>query len=249
MNLVIIEDDLGITDMIRGIISKSLPSWNILGHATSVLDGLSLIRQVQPDVAIMDVMIKGGTSFDILDQLGEVDMEVVFSTSYEKFAIRAFRISAIDYLLKPWTENELVGALEKAEKRIRADSSSQNLKLLLSSIKGMGVEDQKIALPTIKGMIFVDPSTIVYCKSDNTYTTFFLDDGKKLMISKTLKAVMEMLDGFSFCRVHNRILVNLRHVEEYQKGDGGIIHLSDGSHVEVSRRRKDDFLKLIKKQP
>ncbi len=249
MNLVIIEDEEKQLKSLVSMLEKHRPDWKILGCADSVMEGVSLLQQYQPDLVILDVLINGGTSFDILRKLGTTDFEVIFTTSYEKFAIQAFRVAAIDYLLKPLDEKEFVEALEKADERINQSENGEHIKLLLKNLLTEKADARKIALPTSKGYAFVPPGEIIYCESENTYTTFFLENGGKHVVSKTLKSTTEMLDEFSFVRVHNRVLVNMAHVQEYIKGEGGQIRLSNGELVNVSRRRKDFFLQAFRKKP
>lgn len=242
MNLAIIEDNPKELELIKKMLTKNFPDIKVLGEAPSVVDGISLLKQTNPDVAIMDVLIQGGTSFDILEKLGHWDLEIIFITSYEKFAIKAFRISAVDYILKPIGEDDFVEAVSRASKKIREIRNADQLRFLVSNYNNLGTPDAKIALPGAKGLVFVRPSEILYCESDNTYTTFYLEGDKHILISKTLKSCEEMLSDFSFARVHNRVLVNLQHVSEYQRGEGGVVILSNGVALNVSRRRKDSFL-------
>lgn len=247
MNVVLIEDELNQLDVLSGLVKELFPDINIVCTATSVSSGLSAIKQYQPDLIITDVVIQGGTSFDLLEQLENLDSEVIFTTSYEKYAIQAFKISAIDYLLKPIDREELKDAIEKARKRIDLEDTSSHLRLLLANVHSEN-DQVKVALPTMKGYSFVNADEILRCESDNTYTTFFLIDGREILVSKTLKSCEQMLEQFSFCRVHNSSLVNLKHIVEYMRGEGGVVKMKDDSEVAVSRRRKDQFLELFKKQ-
>ena len=245
MNVMIIEDEPNQLELLKGLIQTNHPECFILTTADSTHGAVSAIKQYQPDLVFMDVKIKGGTSFDVLGQLPELDSGIVFTTSYEEYAIQAFRMAAIDYLLKPIDSEELASAIKKAKNQKDLTDANHHLKLLLAN-HNSNREDAKIALPTQKGYVFIKPIDIIRCESDNTYTTFFLIGGKQLLVSKTLKTCEQMLERFPFCRVHNSSLINLKHIESYERGEGGIVHMVDGAAVAVSRRRKDHFLQLFK---
>lgn len=248
MNTIIIEDEPKQLEMIQNIIKEKLPGIRILTTSDSVHGGISAIKQYQPDLIITDVMLRGGTAFDMLDQLPELDSEIIFTTSYEQYAIRAFRLSAVDYLLKPLAAEELIAAVDKVREKRKINDVSNHLKLLISNFRSQHVDEIKIALPTQKGYSFIKPNDIVHCQSDNTYTTFYLIGGDKLLVSKTLKSCEQMLEPYTFCRVHNSSLINLKYIEEYERGEGGIVKLTGGFDIPISRRRKDHFLQLFKSQ-
>ncbi len=242
MNAIIIEDEPQPLELLESALALHFPKIRILAKTDSVISSVSAIKQYQPDIVFLDVMIKGGTAFDVLEQLADPDAEIIFTTSYEKYAVQAFKISAVDYLLKPISEEELVRAVEKAMHNLNRAEASSHLRLLLSNFRNHSTADVKIALPTMKGYSFIKPDQIVRCESDNTYTTFFLTDKRQILVSKTLKTCEQMLEPYSFCRVHNSSLINLKYIEEYEKGEGGSIRMSDGSEVSVSRRRKEHFI-------
>lgn len=245
MNIVIIEDEAKQLELLREQLDHSFPDLKVLAVADAVLTGVSAIRQYQPDLIFLDVMIKGGTAFELLEQLPDLDGEVIFTTSYEKYAVQAFRMSAVDYLLKPIDPEELKQAVNKARARLMQSNNLRHLELLMSNHRNRDTDQQKIALPTFKGYTFVQPDDIVRCESDNTYTTFFLKSQGEIVVSKTLKACEDMLTPFAFCRVHNRSLINLKHVTSYERGEGGIVTMVDGAAVPVSRRRKEQFLQMF----
>lgn len=201
MNVIIIEDEPKPLALLESILAARYPKLKIVATSNSVISGVSVIKQYQPDIIFMDVMIKGGTSFDILEQLPNLDAELIFTTSYEKFAVQAFRISAVDYLLKPLEEEEVVQAMEKALHNLHVSASTSHLQLLLSNFKGQHQGEVKIALPTAKGYSFIRPDQIIRCESDNTYTTFFLTDKREILVSKTLKVCEQMLEPLSLIHI------------------------------------------------
>lgn len=248
MNVIIVEDEPKQLELLTGMLKSNFPELRIVAEVDSVLSAASAIKQYQPDLVFLDVVIKGGTSFDLLEQLSQLDAAIIFITSFEQFAIQAFRLSAVDYLMKPIDADELREAIAKAKKTIQAEDSAEHLKLLMANYRSENGEEMKIALPTYKGYSFIKPEEIVRCESDNTYTTFFLIDKREILVSKTLKSCELMLSNFSFCRVHNSSLINLKYIEAYERGEGGVVKMTDGSEVPISRRRKDNFLRLFKSQ-
>ncbi|MCV9385985.1 LytR/AlgR family response regulator transcription factor [Reichenbachiella ulvae] len=248
LNAIIIEDEEKQSLLLQNLLKQNFPEIKVMTTCDSVLAGTSAIKQYQPDLLFMDVMINGGTSFDIIEAIPQLDAEVIFTTSFEQYAIRAFRLSAVDFLLKPIAIEELNEAIEKARTKILSERTSAHLQLLISNFRNPSFESVKIALPTYKGYSFVKPDEIIRCESDNTYTTFFLTDQREILVSKTLKHCEQMLETYSFCRVHNSSLINLKYITEYERGEGGIVKMSDGSEIAVSRRRKEHFLYSFKSQ-
>lgn len=225
----------------------AFPEFQVVGIASSIDEGKNLIEMAKPDLALLDVMISSGTSFDLLQTLDTIPFEIIFTTSYDHFAVQAFRLSAVDYLLKPIEKHELARALEKFRSKKLATDNAANIRNLLANLQ-LSPSDTKtrIALPTLTGFIYVAIKDIIRCESDNTYTTFHTVNKNKLLVSKTLKEVEVMLGDYRFFRIHNSHLINLDFVSEYHKGEGGIVLMADGSHIDVSRRRKDEFLLLLK---
>jgi two-component system LytT family response regulator len=176
----------------------------------------------------------------------DVDFEVIFTTAYDHYAIQAFRISAVDYLLKPIDAEALSAAVEKVRILREKGNTSKQISFLIQQIKDLENNTvRKIALPTFDGLEFIHMDDILYCQSDGAYSHVFFKDGSKLYISKTLRYLEDALCAFHFFRVHNSYIVNLNHVSKYSKTDGGLLILSDGTKVRVSRSRKDELLGLF----
>ncbi len=216
----------------------------VVGHAADIETARALLPKLKPDLLFSDVMLPPHTSFDLLQTLEHIPFEIIFTTSFEEFAIKAFRLAAVDYLLKPVTRHDIDEALDKFRQRKQISDSTQHIKHLLANLQRPA--QARIALPTFTGFLFVLVKDIVRCESDNTYTTFFTLDKQKIIVSRTLKECEQMLGDYRFFRVHNSHLVNLDYIIEYIKGEGGVVKMMDGSHVDVSRRRKDEFLRLLK---
>ena len=236
------EDDPHALGNLQSLISNE-HDLQIVGIATSLEQADQLCRQLNPDLVFCDVMVPPSTSFDWLMTLDPISFELIFTTSFEKFAVQAFRLSAIDYLVKPIDPEEFQIALSKYRKKNLADMDS--IQQMLKNLSAPKTKT-KLALPTFTGYTFVEIAEIIRCESDNTYTTFHLNNGQHILISRTLKEVEGMLEDFDFCRIHNSHLINLAMVKEYLKGEGGQVKMVDGAVVDVSRRRKEEFLKKLR---
>lgn len=236
------EDDLHALENLQKLIARE-SDIQILATATTLEQADELCLSLKPDLVFCDVMVPPATSFDWLKTMDHIPFDLIFTTSYEEFAVKAFRIAAIDYLVKPIAHEELSMALEKYRKKSLADGL--RIGQLLKNLSAPKLKT-KLALPTFTGYTFVEIADIVRCESDNTYTTFYFKNKEHIIISKTLKEVEAMLEDYGFCRVHNSHLVNLALITEYFKGEGGQVKLMDGSVVDVSRRRKEDFLNKLK---
>lgn len=240
--VIIVEDEPEQQQEVTRLLKES-GNLEIIGTAADVGAAVKLLSQHQPDLVILDVQLPPGDCFDILAALGEFRFKIIFTTSHDTYAIRAFRLSAIDYLLKPLDPAEFFDAIARFKNRMDDESQAARIGSMLANMRVVEAGYERVALPTLTGFIYIPVREIVRCESDNTYTSVFTVDRRKLVISRTLKDCEQQLQGFDFFRVHNSHLVNLRHVVEYQKGEGGMVRMKDGSTVEVSRRRKDEFLR------
>jgi two-component system LytT family response regulator len=241
--VLILEDEPHAQENLKRLIAQE-GDLEVVGIASTVEDADSLSKSLIPDLVFCDVMLPPQTSFDWLNKLESIPFELIFTTSFEEFAVKAFRLSAIDYLIKPISNSDFEEAVERF--REKKGNSREQVNQLLRNLN-LPAEHAKIALPTMTGYLFVEIRNIIRCESDNTYTTFFTTDKKKILVSRTLKDVEQMLEEHRFFRVHNSHLINLDFVSEYFKGEGGQVKMADGSFVDVSRRRKEEFLNLLRK--
>jgi two-component system LytT family response regulator len=241
--VLIVEDDVHAQENLIRLI-RGISDLELMGIATTIEEADQLCKSLKPDLVFCDVMLPPATSFDWLMKLDKISFELIFTTSFEEFAVKAFRLAAVDYLIKPIAEDEFNLALERF--RSRKEKNSDQIQSLLKNLS-LPRENAKIALPTLKGYLFVQIKDILRCESDNTYTTFFTTDKRKILVSRTLKDVEHMLEEYRFFRVHNSHLINLDYVSEYFKGEGGQVKLTDGAVIDVSRRRKEEFLRLLRK--
>lgn len=246
INAIIIDDERHSCDALKMLLAKCCPQVEVAAICNSGDDGIKKINELKPQLVFLDIEMPHMNGFQMLEQLSAINFEVIFTTSYDQYAITAFKFSALDYLLKPVDREELEKAVQKVTKKI-SPPVSQQLEILLQKINQPTIAVQRIALPTMQGLEFVAVGSIISCSSNNNYTEFFLADKKKLLVSRTLKEVEDMLADHSFLRVHNSHVVNLNAITRYVKGEGGYLVMSDGSTVDVSRSRKE--LLLQKLQP
>ncbi len=241
----IVEDELHQEETLRHLLGEIFPELTIVGTANTVPLAEKMLPEARPDLVFMDVLLPPHTSFDLLNAMDEIPFDIIFTTSFEEYAVRAFRLSAVDYLVKPIAKDDLSASIEKFKARRSSQERGVHLKTLMENLRETNAEHVRIALPTLTGYLFLKINEIVRCESDNTYTTFFTVDKRKIVVSRTLKECEQMLTGYRFFRVHNSHMINLSYMVEYVKGEGGTIRMADGAEVDVSRRRKEAFLKIL----
>lgn len=246
LKVVIVEDEKNSREGLRNLIEEFCTDTEVKGMASSVDEGIALIKEVKPDLLMLDIEMQTATGFDLLEKLGEVNFDVIFTTAYEQYAIKAIKFSAIDYLLKPIDVNELVQAVDRVKAKRNNTNSNQQVELLLKNLKLENPKTHKITLSTSEGMVFIPVTEIIRCEAQGAYTTFFLKENKKILVSKNLKEYESLLSDYNFFRIHNSHLINLGEVERYIKSDGGYVVMKDGSQVAISNTRKDEFLELMK---
>lgn len=244
MKVVIIEDRENVRELLIELV-KSDNDLNLVGTATTVKDGIELIDRVKPNIALLDIELPDGKTFDILKNIKHQNFKIVFITSHEDYAIEAFKYSAIDYLLKPIDPDDFFKAIDKAKQTINLEDQKLQLQSLLYNIQNSNNLDKKIVLNTANSIYVVQTENILRCESDDSYTTFYLVDGKEVTVSKKLKEYEESLEPFGFIRIHRSHLINLSQLDRFDKR-GSIAHLLDGTKVPVSSRKKEQLLKLLK---
>ena len=235
---IIVDDEPNCCKTLSILLNRYCPEVEISGAYHNGMEALQAINTLPPDLVFLDVEMPRMNGFEMLEKLPSINFHLIFTTSYDQYALKAFRFSAIDYLLKPIDRNELQKAVQKIDRRPILPANEQLQILLQKALHPAGVIN-KIALPTMEGlqMVFID--TIIYCESDDNYTVLIFKDNKKIVVSRTLKEVEEMLEEHSFMRVHRSYLVNINEIEKYVKGEGGYLVMSDGSNIDVSRSKKD----------
>ena len=239
---VIIDDEPESRIAVFNILSNYCKDVEVLGEAGDVASGIETIIEHEPDLVFLDIQMPDGSGFKLLEGFDNINFHVVIITAYDQYAIKAIKFSAVDYILKPIDPQQLIDAVEKVKTLTPAKfQSPERIQNLLNNRNVF----TKIALPTLNGYRFVYIKDIIRCEADNNYTYFFLKTTEQIVVTRTLKEYEMLLKDDSFIRVHQSHLVNLEYVTEYIKGDGGIAVMSDGSEVEISRRKKDIFLKSM----
>ncbi len=246
INAVIIEDEKNSRELLKSIILSECPDIALLGEAENIKTGLELIKSTKPQLLFLDISMPDGTGFDLLSQLGDQKLDIIFTTATDKFAIKAIRYSAVDYLLKPLDTEELKAAVKKIIERKNSAPNIENLNFLISHLKQQDELFQKITLPTGNAFEVVAVKDIVRCEAEGSYTHFYINNSKKFMVSASLKHYEDLLPENDFIRVHHHHLININHVVRFLKQDGGYAIMTDGAQIEVSRRKKDMFLEKLK---
>jgi len=235
----IVEDDPQALEY-ASLIINTHTDIDILGHSDSIQKAYHDIKELQPDFILLDVFLTDGTAFDFLSLFDEINFKIVFTTSFAKYAIDAFKFNAIDYLLKPYEEKELLQAIDKVNKEMHLSSQKLQINTLLENLQETNTT-KKIILKNTEAIHVVKTTDIMYAKSDNNYTTFYLHNGKEILVSKPLKSFDQKLRSLHFLRVHQSFLINLAHISSYNKKDEQII-LHENHHIPVAQSKKKDLL-------
>lgn len=241
---ILVDDESKGRLYLRQLCEKNLPQIKIVGEAGNAAEALSLIEMEKPDLVFLDIEMPAMTGMEMLRQFQEIPFEVVFVTAFNRYAAEAFRLGAVDYLLKPLSLSDLQQAVERATKNLAMKNNSRQLVQVLS--KNYGQPFTKITIPTLNGFEFIDFKDIVYLQSESNYTSIRLLGGKMVMATRTLGDFDEMLEAYRFFRVHKSYLINMAHIRKYVKGEGGTVTMEDGTEIDVSRRRKEEFLASLK---
>lgn len=247
---LLIDDDSNLRTGMKGLLSLYAPDIQILGEADSVKAGISAIEYHQPNVIFLDIQLGDGTGFDILEQIvqknGSLSCHVVFITAHEQYAVKAFRFSALDYLLKPVDPEELRKVIDKIKKALAGNDNYAHIDLLLENIRKKVDKFKRIALSTSDGIHLFEVSDIIRCESQDNYTKFYIKDRKPILIAKTLKEYEDLLSEQGFERIHQSHLINLSYLRSYIKKDGGYAVMADNSHLPISQRKKERLQELLR---
>jgi two-component system LytT family response regulator len=242
---LIIDDEKHCSDNLQWQLQQYCPEVEVAAICMSAEKGLSEIYKQQPQLIFLDVEMPGMSGFEMLEKLADINFDIVFTTAFNQYAIRAIKFGALDYLVKPVDKDELRSSIDNHLKRNQHNSFNQLNALLTHIKKSNDLSFQKIALPTMHGYELVPLNNIVYCESKSNYTNIYLNNGQQILVSKTLKDIEELLNMQPFFRLHNSYLVNLQYAIRYIKGEGGSLVLNNDITVPVSRNKKEELLKLI----
>jgi two-component system LytT family response regulator len=240
---IIIDDEKHCVETLDLILKECCPQVELLHTCRSAKEGLEAINRYNPDLIFLDIEMPSMNGFEMLEQFSEIPFAVIFTTSYDQYAIKAIRFSALDYLLKPVDEKELINAVKKVQEQRHLPVAEQ-FKMLLKQVHDKNSRFNKIAVPTSEGFELIAADEVVYCEANDNYTHLFLKNKTRIIACRVLKEMEEQLTDFHFfVRVHHSYMVNLNEVMKYIRGEGGYLVMSDGSTVNVSRSRKESLLK------
>ncbi len=238
---IIIDDEADSVKLLALQLKMYCPQVLVVAGCTDAEDGLQKIKSLQPNIVFLDIEMPVMNGFQLLEKLGAINFSLVFVTAYDQFAVKAFRFSALDYLLKPIDGKDLQAAVQKAMQRHWP--VQQQLTMLKDQVQGTQKNHPgKIALPYQNGVSFVEVENIVYCESENNYTRFYTTDGQQHLVSKNLGDIQEVLEERNFLRVHRQYLVNLDHIKKYVRGEGNYLVLSNDTNIPVARSQKEKLI-------
>lgn len=241
---IVIDDETNNQELICNLLKSYAENIQVLAVAGSVESGYQAIIEHQPDLVFLDIQMPDGTGFDLLKKFDKINFKVIFVTAHQEYAIEAFKYSALDYLLKPLSPSNLISAIKKVEESFNSDELNLKLKTLLSNITEPAKTKRKIVLKTMERIYSVDLNDVIRFESDGGYTKVYLLDGKRIMVSRTMKEFDDLLSDVGFLRVHNSHLINMNYLFCFEKTEGHIV-MKDDSIVPVSNRKKEQLLELL----
>lgn len=242
---IVLDDEQHCVDTLQWQLNKYVDDVEIVGIYTSPLEVLEYINNNEIDLLFLDIEMPGMNGFELLKKIKNVNFDVVFTTAYDEFAVKAFKASAIDYLLKPINKADLIAAVKKVSDKQETKILPEQMEIFFDSINNKSPLKERIAVSTQDGLLFVKVEEIMYCISDSNYTYIHLTTSKKILVSKTLKEIEAMLQDKGFLRIHNSHLINLQKIEKYVRGDGGYVIMDDKKMLNVSRSKKEQLLSIF----
>ena len=250
MKALIIDNDSSIREGLTALLKKLCPNVYEINEANGVASGIEAINRLAPDLVFLDVEMDDGTGFDLVQKLGSFNFQLVFITAYNKYAIDAFKFSAIDFLQKPIDPMDLVVSVNKAATQLKNKDLEKQVKLLEESLRHLNTakrQERKIALNDGTLIHYIKVCDIIYCKAEGSYTYFYLSGSRKIMVSKLLKEYEDLFEDFGFLRTHHSYLINMSKISKFDKKDGGQLILEENHSVLVSTRKKDQVLEILGK--
>lgn len=244
---VLVDDEIDSIRVLQKLLESFCPQVAIVGTASGVETALQVIRETGPDLVFLDIEMAQGNAFDLLNQLQPLQFQFIFVTAFDDYAIRAFKYSAVDYLLKPVDIDDLRSAISRVQERPLEKDLTQKMRTLLEHMGTLQMSQQKMAIPTITGLMFVPVQDILRFEAKGNYTTIVMANNDTILATKTIKDYEEALPESIFYRIHNSHIINLSRIKEYQKGRGGAVVMEDGTVIEVASRRREEFLRKLLK--
>jgi two-component system LytT family response regulator len=245
---VLIDDEIRLLNSLQTMLKRNCPQLEVVAICRSADEALIKIKETNPDLVFLDIAMPGKDGFALLNEIGDIRFRIIFVSAHDEYSLRAFKFSAVDYLLKPVAEDELVAAVKKAEQTIFQEQTlRKSVEALMHNLKPQtNTQEKKLCLVTLAGFHVVSLSDIVYCEAEGPYTNFYFEKDKRICVSRPLVDFELLLCDDNFLRVHKSFLINLYHTREYRRGEGGVVIMSNDAEIYVSRRKKDIFLEKIK---
>jgi len=244
---IIVEDEPYSREHLETLVGDFCKKVDLVGLAGDVSSGFELIKKMEPDLVLLDIEMPDGTGFELLQKFPEIKFEIIFTTAFAEYAVQAFNYSAIHYLLKPIDPEELVSAIDKVEEEMRRKNIEDRINALFHNLQSQSDNMERIVLTSGTNVFVVNTNEIVMCQAEKNYTHFFLEDGRNIMVAKTIKEYDGMLSGNGFSRVHRQYLINISHVKSFDKSNGGEVYLTGDVKVPVAMRNKDLMMVLLGK--
>ncbi|MGN6532565.1 MAG: LytR/AlgR family response regulator transcription factor [Ginsengibacter sp.] len=245
---ILVDDEPRGLNTLRKLLQAYCPELKIAAECANADEAKEKIQLLEPHLVFLDISLPGKSSFDLLTELRQINFEIIFVTAHHEYALQAFRYSAVDYLVKPIDEDLLNDAVKRAARRISSSSVSQNIGTLLHNLQQPEIkQEMKLCIPSLKGFQVVDLKDILFCEASGSYTNFYFISNSTVCSARPIYEYEEVLSDAGFVRIHKSYLVNLLHIKEYIRGEGGSVVLSNNKEVEVSRRKKESFINRMKK--
>lgn len=242
MKAIIIDDEIDSLETTELLIENFCPQVKIIGISNDAERGIRMINKLQPQLVFLDISMPKMNGFELLNRLEFRQFELIFTTAHDEYAIKAFQVGAIHYLLKPIDTEELIKAVERVERKLKKSTAQPDVNSIIQRVTAN--RQPKIAIPSLKGLEMIAVDQIIRCEADSNYSIIHLTS-HKIVVTKTLKELDQLLSAYNFVRIHHSHLINLSHLKTYLKGEGGEVVLSNGEHVNVSRSRKSGLLKKL----
>ncbi len=242
---IIVDDEKDSRETLRNFIGKYCPQISLIGECENIQEAKATILKLNPQLVFLDIEMPRGNAFDLLEEWGEINFEIIFVTAFSQYAIQAFNLSAAHYLLKPVDIEELEKAVNSVATRIAQKDKISHAQILIDNITAAKSQNRKLVLPLMEGFDVVKMSEVLYCEAQDNFTCFYFINGKKSMICRNLKFYETALSEFGFCRVHRSHIINLEYVTRYLKGKGGTVVLEGGKELMVSANKKAELIRRI----
>lgn len=244
---LLVDDEPRGLSALQKLLQMHCPELEIVAACDNADDAIEKIKLLRPRLVFLDIAMPGKSAFDMLNCFEEINFEIIFITAHDRYMEQAFHFSAVDYLLKPVDDDLLIDAVKRAAKRLVDKQPGKTIETLLYNLQQeKNSQRMKLCVSTLKGLQVIDPKDILYCEASSNYTNFYFTDGSTLCTSKNIQEYELLLNDSGFFRIHKSYVINLLHLKEYQRGDGGVVILSNKKQLEVSRRRKEEFLRKVK---